>query len=45
MVFNNYLPLYASVSPDERYVEASKFTRRVDIFKKKFIFIPVCRRY
>lgn len=29
--------------PDERYVEASKFTRRVDIFKKQFIFIPVCR--
>ncbi|XP_068720374.1 uncharacterized protein [Montipora capricornis] len=30
--------------PDARYVEASKFTRKVDIFKKKFIFIPVCRR-
>ncbi|XP_068720372.1 uncharacterized protein [Montipora capricornis] len=29
--------------PDARYVEASKFTRKVDIFKKKFIFIPVCR--
>lgn len=29
--------------PDERYVKASQFTRRVDIFKKKLIFIPVCR--
>lgn len=29
--------------PDERFVKASQFTRRVDIFKKKFIFIPVCR--
>lgn len=35
--------IFVLPSPDERYVEASKFTRRVDIFKKKFIFIPVCR--
>lgn len=30
-------------SADKRYAGASKFTRKVDIFKKKFLFIPVCR--
>lgn len=37
------LPLIYSA--DKRYAGASKFTRKVGIFKKKFVFIPVCRRY
>lgn len=30
-------------SSQERHARACSFTRRVDIFKKEFLFIPVCR--
>jgi len=30
-------------SAEERHAKACSFTRRVDIFKKEFLFIPVCR--
>ena len=31
-------------SAEERYKKASSFTRKVNLFDKDFIFIPVCRR-
>lgn len=32
-------------SAEERYKKASSFTRKVNLFDKDFIFIPVCRRF
>ena len=31
-------------SAEERYKKASSFTRKLNLFDKDFIFIPVCRR-
>ena len=33
------------LSAEERYRGAASFTRKVDIFEKDFLFIPVCRRF
>lgn len=35
--------IFAIPSAEERYAGASSFTNRVDLFKKDYVFIPVCR--
>lgn len=32
-------------SAEERYRKTSSFTRKVNLFEKDFVFIPVCRRF